>query len=130
VSTRPDIGEQEHLVLRAVWDNGPCTVRQIHEKVCEPRGLAYTTTATMLDRLCKKGLVTCDRDGRTLVYRSAGRENVVERERVRSLVDRILGADPGPAVAHLVDAVEKIDPDLLDRLSREVAARKRSRRGS
>jgi hypothetical protein len=33
-------------------------------------------------------------------------------------------------MANLVDAVESIDPDLLDELARQVNARRRSRRGS
>lgn len=127
---QPDVGEQEHAVLRVVWELGPCTVRQVHDRIGAPRGLAYTTTSTVLERLSRKGLVSRERRGKTLVYRGSKHERVVERARVRSLVARILGADPEPAVARIVEAVETIDPDLLDQLAREVAARRRSRRGS
>lgn len=124
------LGEQEHEVLSAVWQLGTCTVRQVHERVGVPRGLAYTTISTVLDRLQKKGFLSRGREGRTLVYRAAKREGTVQQSRVRTLVDRIFGDDPEPAVARLVDAVETYDPELLDRLAREIDARRRTRRGS
>ncbi|HQY61630.1 MAG: BlaI/MecI/CopY family transcriptional regulator [Myxococcales bacterium] len=124
------LGEQEHEILSAVWQLGTCTVREVHERVGVPRGLAYTTISTVLDRLHKKGFVTRERDGRALVFRPARPERAVERSRVRDLVSRIFGGDPEPAVARLVDAVETYDPALLDRLAEEIAARRRSRRGS
>ncbi|MCA9585873.1 MAG: BlaI/MecI/CopY family transcriptional regulator [Myxococcales bacterium] len=126
----PTLGEQEHDILTAVWQLGTCTVRQVYERVGAPRGLAYTTISTVLDRLHKKGFLSRERDGKTLVYRAAKREGSVEQSRMRTLVDRIFGADPEPAVARLVDAVETYDPALLDRLAKEIAARRRTRRGS
>lgn len=125
-----EIGEQEHEVLRAVWQLGACTVRQVHERVGEPRLIAYTTVSTMLDRLWKKGFLNRDREGKVLIYKPSKRENTVEGARVKKLVGQILGGDPEPAVARLVDAVETIDPELLDRLSRAIEDRKRGRRGS
>jgi len=124
------LGEQEHEILSAVWQLGTCTVREVHERIGVPRGLAYTTTSTVLDRLHKKGFVTRERKGKTLLFRPARPERSVERSRVRGLVSRIFGDDPEPAVARLVDAVETYDPALLDRLAKEIAARRRSRRGS
>ena len=122
--------DREHVVLQTVWKLGPCTVRQVFEAVGEPQGLAYTTIATVLDRLHGKGLVVREREGMAHVYRPAKRRGAVERARAKSLVARILGPDPLPAVTTLVDAVEAIDPDLLGRLAEEIEARRRSRRGS
>ncbi len=124
------LGDHEHEILSAVWQLGDCTVRQVFERVGAPRGLAYTTISTVLDRLHKKGFLTKKREGKTLVYRASRAEGAVQKSRMRSLVDRIFGEDPEPAVARLVDAVETYDPALLDRLAKEIAARKRSRRGS
>ena len=123
------LGDQEHLVLSTVWELGPCTVRQVFEQVGRPRGLAYTTIATVLDRLHAKGLVVRELDGKSHIYKPAKRRRAVEKARAKTLLGKILGADPVPSVASLVDAVEAIDPDLLDRLAEEVE-RRRSRRGS
>jgi len=46
------------------------------------------------------------------------------------VLNRLLGARPHTAVAALVEAVESIDPRLLDELERAVAARRRSKHGT
>lgn len=123
------LGDREHVVLRAVAGLGSCSVREVFEVVGEPHGLAYTTIATVLDRLFAKELVTRQLDGKAFRYRVTRKAAAIERGRTRSFIERLLGDDPTPAVAHLVDAVESVDPELLDVLAAEVA-RRRAKRGS
>ncbi len=108
---------------------GPCTVRQVYERVGQPEGLAYTTIATVLDRLFAKGLLSRDLEGKAFLYSATKKSAAAEKGRTLGLVRKLLGPGPSPALATLVDAVESIDPDLLDRLADEVA-RRRARRGS
>jgi len=123
------VGDQEQAVLHTVSRLGPCTVRQVFEHVGEPEGLAYTTIATVLDRLFAKGLVSRQLDGKAFLYRTTKKTAAAAAGHAKKLVAKLLGPDPAPSVASLVDAVESIDPALLDRLAEEVA-RRRSRRGS
>jgi len=48
----------------------------------------------------------------------------------RRFLRGLFEGEPRPALASLVDAVEEIDPELLDQLSRLIAARRRARNGS
>jgi predicted transcriptional regulator len=123
-------GELEYGVLVALWDMGSATAREVHDRVGEPDGLVYTTTAKVLDRLHAKGLVERKRAGKSFVYRPKVKREAIERARAESAVQTLLGAEPLPAIAALVDAVSSLDPDLLDELARAVNARRRSRRGA
>ena len=50
---QPDLSESEREVLRVLWDRGPETVREINvELTRRGRRWAYTTVATLLQRLC------------------------------------------------------------------------------
>jgi predicted transcriptional regulator len=129
VRSPPPIGNQERVVLQTVWQLGRCTVREVFDVVGAPQALAYTTIATALDRLHAKGFVARELDGKAFVYRAAPRKGTTQRALAQDMVRKILGPDPSPAVATLVDAVEAIDPRLLERLAEEVA-RRRTRRGS
>jgi predicted transcriptional regulator len=111
----------------ALWELGTASAREIHARVGAPDGLVYTTTAKVLDRLHAKGLVGRARAGKAFVYRPAVEREVLERARARDTLGRILGPDPVPALATLVDAVESLDPELLDELARVVAARRKGR---
>jgi len=122
-------GELEYAVLTALWDRGEATARDVHEVVGEPRGLVYTTTAKVLDRLREKGLIRRRELAKTFVYRAVVARKVVLRARAREAVKSVLGDEPRPAVAALVDAVEAVDPELLDELERLVAQRRANRGG-
>ncbi len=123
-------GELEYAVLCALWESGSATAREVHDHVGAPSGLVYTTTAKVLERLHAKRLVSRRRSGRAFVFRAlVPREEVDRRRAERSIAD-LLGGPARPAVAALVDAVESLDPRLLDELGKAVAERRRSRRGS
>jgi predicted transcriptional regulator len=122
-------GDLEYAVLSALWKLGEASGRDVHELVGEPRDLVYTTTAKVLDRLREKGLIKRKGSGKTFVYRAvAGRKEVL-KARAREAVARLLGDEPLPAVAALVDAVGAVDPKLIDELDRLVAKRRSVRGG-
>jgi predicted transcriptional regulator len=122
-------GDLEYAVLSKLWELGSATARDIHIQVGEPAGLVYTTIAKVLDRLHAKRLVSRERKGMAFIYRPRVARAVVEAARARAFLNRLLGPAPRSAMATLVQAVESIDPKLLDELERAVAAR-RSRHGT
>jgi predicted transcriptional regulator len=122
--------ELEYIVLTKLWELGTASVRDVHGQLSKPEGLVYTTIAKVIDRLRGKGLIQRERHGKAFVYRAKIAREVVERARAQNAVSRLLGAAPRAAVAALVDAVDAVDPKLLDELERAVAARRRSKRGA
>ena len=116
----------EYAALTVLWELGTASVRALHERLGAPAGRVYTTTAKVVDRLRDKGLITRERIAGGFVYRPAVDRIDVERARARQLVTRFLGSAPRAAVATLVDAVDEIDPVLLEELEQAIRA-KRSR---
>lgn len=121
-------GDLEYAVLAAVWDLGSATVREIHDRVGEPHGLIYTTVAKVVDRLVAKGLLSRSKSGAAFTYRSRVRRQTIERAHLRASLGRLLGWDAAPAMATLVEAVESLDPKLLDDLSKAVEVRRKNRK--
>ena len=130
MSSSPSGSQWEYAVLLVLWELGTASAREIHARVGEPRGLVYTTTAKVLDRLHAKDLVARERQGKAFIYRPRVSREKAERARARSTVEKLLGPAPRPAIAALVDAVESVDPELLDELARVVAARRKERHGT
>ena len=123
-------GTLEYAVMVVLWDLGMATAREIHARVGEPTGLAYTTTATVLDRLNEKGCCSRLRPGKAFTYRPEMSREDVDRARARDTVSRLIADDPVPAIACLVEAIESLDPELLADLARITAARRKARDGS
>ena len=120
----------EYAVLRALWDLRSASVRDLHQRVGAPEGLVYTTIAKVVDRLRDKTLIERRRQGGAFVYTPGVERSVVERARARQLMTRFLGPGPHAAVAALVDAVDDIDPQLLDALERAIQLKKEADHGT
>jgi BlaI family penicillinase repressor len=123
-------GELEYAVLFSVCELGTASARDVYLRVGQRDGLAYTTIAKVLDRLHIKGLVVRKRKGMAFLYRPRIAWRAIEFARARVSLRKLLGGAPRPAVAMLVEAMESLDPGLLDELERAVAARRGSRDGS
>lgn len=115
--------ELERRVLNVLWQGGEWSVRDVLAEVGEP--LAYTTIATVLDRLHDKGRVQRDKVGVAWRYRaSRSREAAVGAE-VGKMLQRVEGA-PEPLLVAFLDQVEEIDPAALDRLEALIRSRRES----
>ena len=123
-------GDLEYEVLAKLWELGSASVRELHAQVGEPKGLVYTTTAKVLDRLHVKRLVARERRGSTFIYRARVDRDAIDSARARAFLMRLFGSSPRSAVATLVDAVESFDPVLIDELAEAIASRRRSKDGT
>jgi predicted transcriptional regulator len=121
-------GRLEYAVLVAVWEGGTVTARDVHERVGVPLDLVYTTTARVLDRLNAKGLVAREKTGKIFSYTATTARAEIERARLSRTLSSVLVGGQRPAVATLVAAIDALDPALLDELTREIEALRRSRR--
>ena len=62
---------RELEILKILWELGPASVREVHQRMC-PRGeLAFNTVQTLLRIMDEKGLVTHQARGRTFIYHPA-----------------------------------------------------------
>lgn len=122
MSGPPDL---QNSALSALWELGSATVHDVHARIGQPRGLAYTTIATVMDRLFDKGAVTRRREGRSFVYRPVGERAGFDRARAEVAVATLLAPIERSAIASLVEVLADVDPRLLDELERAVAERRR-----
>ncbi len=80
-----ELGTAELEVLKALWDRGPATVREVMNCLHrQQRRVASTTVLTFLKRLEHKGFVASDKSGLAYVYRPTLTRNRVTRSRLRT----------------------------------------------
>lgn len=111
-----ELGEAELAVLRALWDGGPQTVRDVMARLHDKgRKVAYTTVLTFLSRLEQKGYVGSDKREQAYVYRAKVTRDSVTRSRVRSLLEQLYDGAAGPMVLQLIEN-ERLSSDEITRL--------------
>ena len=54
--------------MKALWQLGEATVREVNRELNRRRPLAYTTVMTLLDRLARKGAAGRRKHGRAHIY--------------------------------------------------------------
>ncbi len=115
---RGALSDAEQEVLKALWEQGPGTVRQVRESLAgRGRPWAYTTVLTLLQRLHAKGWVQSDTGGAAHIFRAAASRDELLRDHLQSLADRYCEGESTPLVLALVQG-QKLAPDEVVRLRR------------
>ncbi|MGQ0633300.1 MAG: BlaI/MecI/CopY family transcriptional regulator [Planctomycetaceae bacterium] len=108
----PSLGELEIRVLRLVWEQQPCTERQVSDLVQTERGVARTTVLKTIQRLEAKGLLRrVPGDGPVRFKAALDRQRVLPAL-IRRFVDTVLGGSADPLVAYLADSDQLSAKDL------------------
>lgn len=102
-------------LMKALWTIGSGSVRDIMNALSDGKTRAYTSIATMMKILDKKGYVTAEQKERTLQYVPAIERSAYEGRSLRNLSDSLFGGTPTALVARLVD-----DGELTDEMIREI----------
>ncbi len=119
------VSDTELEVLKALWEHGEGTVRDVqHNLNADGRDRAYTTAQTLLTRLQDKGYVKSSKKGRAYVFRSVvSRDDLLGRS-LEALADRVCDGASLPLLLNLVQSA-KFDPadigrfrELLDELEK------------
>ncbi len=120
------LGPLELNVMEVLWSAGPCSVRDVVEKL--DRKLAYTTVMTTLDRLFKKGLLEREKSERAFIYTAQISNLQWESQRAGNLVAGLLSG-PAPSrellLSSLVDAVGQHDAQLLEKLEEKIRTKRK-----
>jgi predicted transcriptional regulator len=117
-------GTLESKILDILWDGGDLPVRDVLERT--EGEYAYTTIATVLDRLHAKDLVCRVKREGAWWYRAARPRNESIGADVARLMADVRG-DPQPLLSAFLDGAEEQDPDLLDHLEQLIRERRRRR---
>jgi predicted transcriptional regulator len=103
MGNQPGLSEAEQDVLKALWDRGPGNVREIKELLGDRgRRWAYTTVATLLQRLQVKRYVAADSSVVPHVYRAiVTRDQLLDR-RLKDAAEELCDGQAAPLILALV----------------------------
>src|ERR1051325_2698002 len=121
----PKLTKPELQIMEALWNRGPCSIREIHESLPPKKRLAYTTVQTMVYRLeVKKALRRVKKIATAFIFEAAVSREAAERRLIDDLL-ALFGGRSRPIMAHLIesgnlslDDIREAEQTLL-RLARE-----------
>ena len=106
--------EAELEILRVLWEQGPATVRQVHEALVGTRETGYTTTLKLMQIMADKGLVTRDESARTHIYEARLSQEHTQRQLLNDLVERAFGGSAAALVLRALSTQKTSDEELQE----------------
>ena len=104
--------EVELQILRTLWEQGPSTARQIHNRLAIHRDTNYSTTVKMLAVMLDKNLVKRDETVRPQVFRPAATQQRTQQRMLKDLIQRVYDGSAGSLVLQAL-ASQKASPEEL-----------------
>lgn len=111
---RPTEGELD--ILRVLWDQGACTVREVHERLYKDGGVGYTTVLKLMQIMHAKGLVVRDDAQRAHVYRAAVSKQRTQKRFLSEMVARLFNGSPSQLVLHALGETPRASKEELKRI--------------
>ncbi len=118
---------RELEILKVLWEQGPSSVRGVHQYLVkqEPE-LAQNTVQTMLRIMEGKRLVGHDLEGRTFIYQA----QFTRDQSTARFLDHVFGGAASQLVQSLLEG-EQVSTEELEKMQRLIdqARRRRDKRG-
>ena len=112
----PKPTEAELGILNALWERGPCTVRDVHEALYRDDGTGYTTALKMLQIMHAKGLVARDDSQRAHVYRAAISKESTQKRFLSDIVERVFDGSSSQLVLQALGGRPRASRAELDEI--------------
>lgn len=106
-----NISPLEQKVMDLIWERKACTVREAHQKLSK---LAYTTVATILQRLYIKGLVERNKQNKAYVYSPKLSKEFYSKRLAKNFLDRFFSSFGNTAIASFAESVDQLPKEKRD----------------
>ena len=102
------LSELEQEVMNIVWECGDCSVRDVLERINKKKKLAYTTIATILQRLYDKGIVVRTNKDVIIYYSPKLTKENYSKSMARSFIAKFFNSFGEAAIASFAESIEKL----------------------
>lgn len=119
-STEPT--NRELALLEIIWEQGPCTVRAVHETLSQTEKVGRTSILKMMQIMHDKGLLTRDESSFSHVYSATKNREEVQTQMVSQFMQRVFGGSASSLMARAlsVKGASKKDREKIQNLLEEM----------
>jgi BlaI family penicillinase repressor len=121
-----ELTEAEWAIIKAVWENEPCTAPDIQQKLEKQTAWTYSTVRTLMDRMTAKGLLKAKKERNLTLYSTAVTRAQAQRGELLYALKNAFNGALTPMVQCLLDTNE-ISHEDLDRIKQLIATHEKSR---
>ena len=108
------VTDAELDVMRVLWANPGVSAADVHTALEGQKDWSRQTVKTLLTRLCEKGAVSAEADGRKFLYTAQISQDDYETGAAKSFVDKVFSGRAAPLVARLADSRGLTEDDIAE----------------
>lgn len=116
--------EAELELLNMLWENGPATVRDLHQAISVKRAIGYTSVLKLLQIMTDKGLVEREESGKAHIYRPVGTRQQTQSQMVRDISERVFSGSAAALAMHAL-STQPVSDQELDELRRLIEQKRK-----
>ena len=109
------LGSLEKEIMDIVWNCQSCAVGDILRKL-KRKKLAYTTVATIVQRLYEKGMLERKEDGKRFIYRPKVSKENFSKNIARTFLNKFFHSYGDAAIASFAQSIGKLPKNKKDYL--------------
>jgi predicted transcriptional regulator len=107
-------------ILSILWNEGPSSVRAVHDKLLQTRpDIGRTTVSKIMEVMVRKELIQADAAQRPQVFSALIPETKTQRGLVLDLLSRVFGGSPAKMIMHALSS-KKATPEELAKIRRMI----------
>jgi BlaI family penicillinase repressor len=122
-----ELTEAEWAIIKAIWENEPCTAPDIQQKLEKATAWTYSTVRTLMDRMVTKGLLNAKKERNVTFYSSAVAQAQAQRGELLYALKNAFNGALTPMVQCLIETRD-LNADELSQLELLIKAKKKSSR--
>jgi BlaI family penicillinase repressor len=119
-----ELTEAEWTIIKAVWDQEPCTAPDIQQKLKEKTAWTYSTVRTLMDRMVVKGLLKGKKERNLTLYSSTVTRAQAQRGELLYALKNAFNGALTPMVQCLIETND-LNNEELSRLESLIKAKKK-----
>ncbi|HWV73898.1 MAG TPA: BlaI/MecI/CopY family transcriptional regulator [Pseudosphingobacterium sp.] len=104
--------ESELDILKILWENGDCTVRQVHEIFASNKEIGYTTTLKLMQIMHAKGLLERDESSKTHIYKALVSRDKAEKQMLSKIIKDVFDGSAARLVMQALGNHQASDAEL------------------
>ena len=94
---------QELQIMKAVWERGAATVRDVCGSMSQNKTTAYTTVLTLMGILEEKGALAHTKSGRAYIYKPLLSRQQATQNQVHDVLNRFFDGNPEKLIENLLE---------------------------
>ena len=119
-------GQLQRAVIDVIWELGEASVRDVWERLCLKKELAYTTVLTAMQRLEKDGWLRHRMDGNKNIYIPTRTRAQAGTRSVRKLIERIFDGNSLLLFRQLMEE-DQLNNEELKELEKLIAQKRKEK---